>query len=609
MIFKKLTVQGVLSYKKKVFIDFSNIDIALVVGQILGDTTKSNGSGKSSLFECIPICLFGKIGSRSSNLDDLINYDSKQASIEFIFELDGIIYKKIRKWGTKKQNEFYSLVGKDYNSEDKLDWKTVTDDDKKSTDVLVEETLGLNEKLLFNTVYLKQKGELLFIDGKSSDRKQIFMDLINLAIYARAEKEAKNKIADLEILLQVNEARYEDNKVKVEEKDKIILLIKEKNENLVECNESIQKAKENIKIHEQQILILEKIENLRVKLQSAKEEHIELLKEKKELIEDKQDRIEYFESKKLAKVKLIDESKELEKKAVDDVSDKLLEKNKEIDKQNIDLGVLKTKLNKNETLVEQIDEKIEKSKKLTSKLLEFSKQLEGINEKLLELPILEKKITSKQQELDGIKVNLEVCKEEKNKKEIILGQLVHKIIELNEINGKCPILSIECKKIDSIARKKLLDDNNNEINIITGKKEKLEELLRSFIDDEKVVKNEIIILEKQKQEIVNNSSLKIRIESEIKELEQDIEDYKKYTIESKEALILENKELENLVEVDVEKVKILQKDVLVLNNKKNEIENAKKLIKRIDEDVKVIDQELDKKEEILNKFDEKVKSI
>lgn len=65
----RLKMENFFSHKDSE-IDFSKFDSALLIGNTEGDYSKSNGSGKSAIFESILWCLFNK--SRASMMDDIV---------------------------------------------------------------------------------------------------------------------------------------------------------------------------------------------------------------------------------------------------------------------------------------------------------------------------------------------------------------------------------------------------------------------------------------------------------------------------------------------------------------------------------------------------------
>ena len=80
-----LKLKNFFSHKNST-IPLSGISSCLLVGNIEGDYCKSNGSGKSAVFEAITWSLFNN--SRSSSKNDNIRWgqDSCKVEIEFLHE-------------------------------------------------------------------------------------------------------------------------------------------------------------------------------------------------------------------------------------------------------------------------------------------------------------------------------------------------------------------------------------------------------------------------------------------------------------------------------------------------------------------------------------------
>ncbi|MBY9021983.1 MAG: AAA family ATPase, partial [Candidatus Lokiarchaeota archaeon] len=71
-----------------------NKDFYTIIGSIV-DTTKSNGSGKSSIPNGIGYALYGDSFLEIKN-DDVIHNDEKTMSVEYSFSLNNINYKITR---------------------------------------------------------------------------------------------------------------------------------------------------------------------------------------------------------------------------------------------------------------------------------------------------------------------------------------------------------------------------------------------------------------------------------------------------------------------------------------------------------------------------------
>ena len=93
MIPQKIKLKNFFSHSVST-VEFVDFNSCLLIGSTEGDYDKSNGSGKSAIFESILWALFGK--SRSAVANDVIKWGEIECSVEFIFILDSKEYKVIR---------------------------------------------------------------------------------------------------------------------------------------------------------------------------------------------------------------------------------------------------------------------------------------------------------------------------------------------------------------------------------------------------------------------------------------------------------------------------------------------------------------------------------
>ena len=93
MIPIRLKMHNFFSHKESE-IDFTQFDSALLIGNTEGDYSKSNGSGKSSIFEGILWCLFNR--SRQSMMDDIVSWGETNCSVTLEFKCSDTIYRVIR---------------------------------------------------------------------------------------------------------------------------------------------------------------------------------------------------------------------------------------------------------------------------------------------------------------------------------------------------------------------------------------------------------------------------------------------------------------------------------------------------------------------------------
>jgi len=217
MIINRIVVEGLFSYRTRQELDLSRYQSVLVSGQFNGDSRKSCGSGKSALFEAIPICFYGKKGSRADVMQSLINRDCASAYVEIHFEFEGNNYIKVRQWGKKDKNELLMERSGVFESIAS----------RSEADTAIINLLGLDHISFFSTVFFKQKGSLPFIEGKSTERKAILQELFNLKVYDDAQKLTKQYADDYRIKLAASKDRKEQCIEIIEEEDDVRLSLSE----------------------------------------------------------------------------------------------------------------------------------------------------------------------------------------------------------------------------------------------------------------------------------------------------------------------------------------------------------------------------------------------
>ena len=86
-----LQIEGFLSYRERVDLQFTDFDLACISG--------SNGAGKSSLLDAITWVLFGEARRKD---DTIINHQSIGAEVILDFSYENTVYRVQR---SKKKNE------------------------------------------------------------------------------------------------------------------------------------------------------------------------------------------------------------------------------------------------------------------------------------------------------------------------------------------------------------------------------------------------------------------------------------------------------------------------------------------------------------------------
>lgn len=173
-------------------IDF-NFSSALIIGENDDDQDKSNGSGKSSIFEAIGWALFNE--SRTKAADAVIKRGKSGCKVIFIFEHDNKKYKIIRtrsaKYAAQNSVEFFQVL--DDGKEIQIKADTNSELDRK-----IRDTIKSNYKVFINSSYFRQSDLSSFLNGTSSDRQKIVSSILNLDRWDKYMKGADKKAKDLE---------------------------------------------------------------------------------------------------------------------------------------------------------------------------------------------------------------------------------------------------------------------------------------------------------------------------------------------------------------------------------------------------------------------------
>lgn len=206
---KRIVAENFVSYEH---LDFTPQDgVTLVVGE--SRDYASNGAGKSTIFEALYWCLFGKTTKGVASGDE-IRRGQKSCEVTVQLEVDGnevSVYRKRR--GRKVEVE--AVVGSE-----PVKGKSAGE----VTDALCR-YLGVSESIFRALAYYSQEQVLLFSRLTDGDRKSLLGELCGLEAYETAanvaREAARNSTSDLEragLALENAGTREEDLRIAVEDK-------------------------------------------------------------------------------------------------------------------------------------------------------------------------------------------------------------------------------------------------------------------------------------------------------------------------------------------------------------------------------------------------------
>ena len=180
----------------------------LVLGA--NDIFNSNGSGKSSLFEAIYWCLFGKT-TKGLTADDVIrNRPTQQADCKVTLWLKSdngaelhITRSRAEGIGIFKKTEdglFYDICGE----------RKLADCQK-----LLEEILGFDEKLFRTSCYFSQENLLMLTGLEDADRTKMITDLLGFESYNDLYAQTHKKIEKLSREISTHEEDIAGRELKI----------------------------------------------------------------------------------------------------------------------------------------------------------------------------------------------------------------------------------------------------------------------------------------------------------------------------------------------------------------------------------------------------------
>lgn len=190
---------------KHSILDFTKLDkITLIIGEYEGEEGRSNGAGKTSVFDVIEWLLFDQTrasSSKTSSIEDLIRDNEKEMWGFFTFQaFDQNIYKISKTHKRRKTNpteiKFEIKSGEE--------WKSIACDTLAETRKKIIQILGF-EKDVFESTSLCKQHEVAGIASEDSDtRLSCVKKILKLGKWAEYSKTAKIRIDSLKKELEVH---------------------------------------------------------------------------------------------------------------------------------------------------------------------------------------------------------------------------------------------------------------------------------------------------------------------------------------------------------------------------------------------------------------------
>lgn len=538
-------------------IEFNKLENAtIIVGKENGSNKSSIGTGKTNIFNAIKYSLFNSKISNSK--EKVVRNGANKCVVIFVFELsDGNVYK-IERSRTKTTQAIKIYV------RENDDWKDISAKTTTQTDELIISIIGINEETFENSSYLKQNDQKrrkidTLASATPEDRKSIISNMLQLGIWGKFEKKAKDFRDEASLNLGVTKSAIESigepDKIIFEKKQQINALEKE----IISLNEQINQNTSDVllkkdKQKEYNDLLDKNDSNYEKDLKRA---IVDLTKNNNELATLKVQTAKWKNESDYIKKCLIEteqkqkhDSEELEK-----LKSSKVESNNDSDLSNIlnEISKLKATIredNATKELFKKPSPDNEICFECGTELNEAAKE-KGIKQKNTYIKNLKSKISKDEDKLN--KLMLEKAAIESNITKN--NQIIEKINKLALSLSKIPS-EISDYKESILLKNKMIESCNQDIinkvetinaieKNISDLKNKIIETDRGVIENNlKTINNEIIVIESK------ISSFKSRLSSATYELGQ-----------SKAVLDIKEKDLEKLSTLQNEK-KSLEKKLL-----------------------------------------------
>jgi len=165
-------------------LDFTQFDMALIIGMENDDPDSSNGIGKTALFDAIRWVLYGKHRFRTKKR--VIKRGKVTCSVTFIFQIQNEMYRIVRKLSQRATLSEVSLF-----VQDGQDWRDLSCDTATATNRKIEELIRLTDETFVNSICFPQNDLLRFASATASQKKEIMKESLEIEIWDRYYERAK----------------------------------------------------------------------------------------------------------------------------------------------------------------------------------------------------------------------------------------------------------------------------------------------------------------------------------------------------------------------------------------------------------------------------------
>jgi exonuclease SbcC len=269
MIPIKLKIEGFLSYREPVELDFTNFSLACISGP--------NGAGKSALLDAITWALFGQARKRDESvINNHPSVSAAQVTLDFDYEGNRYRVQRVNPRGKTSAVEFFIRSKAEDGG-----WKPLTERTLRETDKKIEDTLRMDFDTFTNASFFLQGKADQFATARPADRKRILGNILGLEIWETYRDAASGQRRELERDVRELDGRLSEIQAELDEgpeRKKTLAELQVRLANLSAQRKSQAKILENVQrlhasLQEQRKLV----ESLRMQLESTQSDQERIL--------------------------------------------------------------------------------------------------------------------------------------------------------------------------------------------------------------------------------------------------------------------------------------------------------------------------------------------
>ena len=187
MIPIRLELKNFMSYGEDLpALDFTGMHTLCLSGE--------NGHGKSALLDAITWSLWGESRAGKNKHDELVRIGADEMSVHFTFEMDGQIYRVIRKRSKKAAGNLWEFQQETPDLGLGVGWRSLTGNKAADTGEIIQKLLRMSYDTFLNSAYLRQGQADQFVKQTPTKRKEILADILDLSRYDQLEAKARERM-------------------------------------------------------------------------------------------------------------------------------------------------------------------------------------------------------------------------------------------------------------------------------------------------------------------------------------------------------------------------------------------------------------------------------